>query len=438
MLRMKELFLCSVLYIAVLLVISACGGSGGGTVVVNQADPGHLDTGFGNAGKVLTDISTHNDQAYAVAVQSDGKIVAVGTSVTVTNSDFAVVRYTVSGALDGTFGTGGIVTTPIGSGNDVARAAAIQADGKIVVAGYYEAGAFNKIAVVRYNTNGSLDSTFGAGGIVTTPIGSNNDFAYAVAVQSDGKIVVAGSSNDGAKDLFALVRYTAVGVLDTTFNTTGKVTTAIVSGNSAANGVAIQTNQLIVAAGYAFNGTNNDFAVARYNINGTLDGTFGTGGISRTPVGTGASAVQAVAIQSTDQKIVVVGQAAVGGSNNFAIARYLATGALDNGFGTAGITTTPIGTVNDIARAVKIAAVGKIVVAGSSYNGANDDFALARYNADGTLDTIFNGTGKVTTAVGTGDDLAFGLAIQPDGKIVAAGYSFNGLNNDFALTRYWP
>ncbi len=434
MLKIKELFLNSVLCIAVLLMISACGGGGGGTVVIIQTDPGHLDAGFGSAGKVVTDISTHDDRAYATAIQSDGKIIAVGTA----NGNFAVARYTVTGALDASFGTGGIVTTPIGVGGAVARAIAIQADGKIVVAGYYQAGPLNKIAVVRYSNGGSLDSTFGTGGIVTTSIGANNDFAYAVAVQSDGKIVIAGSSNDGTKDLFALVRYTAVGVLDTSFNITGKVTRQIGLGNSVASGVAIQTNQFIVAVGVSSNGALNDFAMARYDTNGTLDVAFGTGGEVMTPVGTGAAAAQAVAIQPTDQKIVVVGQALVGGSNNFAIVRYLTNGTLDTGFDTDGKVTTAIGTVNDIARAVKIASGGKIVVAGSSNNGTNEDFALTRYNADGTLDTLFNGTGKVTTAVGTGDDLAFGLAIQSDGKIVAAGYSFNGLNNDFALTRYWP
>lgn len=356
MLKMKELVLRSALYIAVVLLISACGGGGEGSVVVNPTDPGHLDTGFGNAGKVLTDISTHDDQAYAVAIQTDGNIVVAGSSLTGANSDFAVTRYTASGALDGTFGTGGIVTTPIGSGNDVARAVAIQADGKIVVAGYYEAGAFNKIAVVRYNANGSLDAGFGTGGIVTTSVGSNDDFAYAVAIQTDGRIVVAGSSNNGGNDSFAIVRFTVAGVLDTTFNITGKVTTSIGTGNSAANGVAIQTDQRIVAAGYAFNGTNNDFAVARYNSNGTPDGTFGTAGISRTSVGTGASAAQAIAIQPTDQRIVVAGQAVVGGSNDFAVVRYNVSGATDGGFGVGGITTTSIGTANDIARAVKISA----------------------------------------------------------------------------------
>ncbi|MRR18374.1 MAG: hypothetical protein EG826_18180, partial [Deltaproteobacteria bacterium] len=321
------------------------------------------------------------------------------------------------------------------------RAVVIQVDGKIVVAGDYSDGAHSKIAVARYSgVDGSLDTSFNVTGVVTTAIGLNDDHAYGVALQNDAgiKIVVVGSSNNGVNDSFAILRYTTNGILDSGFGTGGLVTTAIGTGNSAANGVAIQTNQLIVAAGYAFNGTNNDFAVARYNMNGTLDGTFGTGGINRTPVGTGASVAKAVAVQSTDQKIVVVGQAVVGGSNDFAIVRYLTNGTLDTGFDTDGKVTTSIGTVNDIARAVKIAGGGKIVVAGSSNNGANDDFALARYNTDGTLDTVFNGTGKVTTAVGAGDDSAFGLALQTDGKIVAAGYSSNGSNNDFALTRYWP
>lgn len=445
MLKINELFLNSVLCMAVLLLITACGGSGGGSVIVTVAEPGHLDTGFGNAGKVLTDISTHDDRAYATAIQSDGKMIAVGTA----NGNFAVARYTVGGALDASFGTSGIVTTPVGAGSAVARAVVIQVDGKIVVAGDYSNGTNSKIAVARYSgTDGSLDTTFNAVGVLpgvaTTSIGSNDDHAYGVALQNDAgvKIVVVGSSNNGVKDSFAVLRYTTNGILDGGFGTAGiVVTTTIGAGNSVANAVAIQSsNQFIVAAGYAFNGTNNDFAVARYSLNGTLDTSFGTGssGFVITDIAAGADAAQAVAIQPTDQKIIVVGQALVGGSNDFALARYNANGGLDFGFGTSGIATTPIGTANDIARAVKIATDGKIVVAGSSNNGANDDFALARYNANGTLDTIFNATGKVTTAIGTGNDLAFGLAIQSDSKIVAAGYSFNGSNNDFALTRYWP
>jgi uncharacterized delta-60 repeat protein len=195
-----------------------------------------------------------------------------------------------------------------------------------------------------------------------------------------------------------------------------------------------------VAAGYSDNGSNFDFALVRYNTNGTLDTTFGASGIVTTPVGTGHDVANALGIQS-DGRIVAAGSSYNSGSNNydFALVRYNANGTLDTGFGTGGIVITPIGSGFDIAYALGIQPDGRIVAAGSSDNGSNFDFALVRYNANGTLDTGFSIGGIVTTPIGSSDDYAIALGIQSsDGKIVAAGYSYNGSNFDFALVRYWP
>src|SRR3990167_10464207 len=284
--------------------------------------------------------------------------------------------FSASGELDTTFGTGGIVTTIIGSGSfksDVAYSVAIQSDGKIVVTGSsYNGG--NDFALVRYNTNGSLDTK------VTTSNDFSADVAYSVAIQSDGKIVVAGSSdNNGSNNDFALVRYNTNGSLDTTFNSTGIVTTAIGSNTDVANSVAIQSDGKIVVAGYSYNGSNNDFALVRYNTDGSLDTTFNS----------------------------------------------------------TGIVTTAIGSSTDAANSVAIQSDGKIVVAGYSNNGSDYDFALVRYNTDGSLDTTFNSTGIVTTAIVSSSDYANSVAIQSDGKIVVAGYSWNGTSNVFAVARYY-
>ena len=176
------------------------------------------------------------------------------------------MRYNTNGSLDTNFGTGGIVTTSIGSVNDYASALGIQSDGKIVVAGYsYNSSSKFHFALVRYNTNGSLDTTFGTGGIVTTAVGSSYDYAHALGIQSDGKIVVAGSSSNGSKYNFALVRYNANGTLDTGFGTGGVVTTSIGSNWDSAYGLGIQSDGKILAAGYSGNGSNYDFALVRYN-----------------------------------------------------------------------------------------------------------------------------------------------------------------------------
>ncbi len=281
------------------------------------------------------------------------------------------------GDLDTAFGTGGKVTTAIGSSDDRGYSVALQSDGKVVVAGDSWNGSNNDVAVVRYHSDGTLDTTFGTGGKVTTAIGSSNDSGYSVTLQSDGKVVVAGDF-DGSNPDVAVVRYNSNGTLDTTFGTGGKVTTAIGSGNDSSYSVALQSDGKVVVAGYSSNGSNNDVAVVRYNSNGTLDTTFGTGG-----------------------KV-----------------------------------TTAIGSNTDFGYSVALQSDGKVIVAGDSWNGSNNDVAVVRYHSDGTLDTTFGTGGKVTTAIGSSDDSGYSVALQSDGKVVVAGYSSNGSNYDVAVVRY--
>jgi uncharacterized delta-60 repeat protein len=398
------------------------------------AAEGDLDTTFDSDGKVTTAIGASGNEAYSVAIQSDGKIVAAGSSKNGSNYDFALARYNTDGTLDTNFGTGGKVITAIGSSTDVAESVAIQSDGKIVAAGFSNNGSNNDFALVRYNTNGTLDTTFDSDGKVTTAIGSANDRAYSVAIQSDGKIVVAGYSDNGSNDDFALVRYNTNGTLDTSFDSDGKVTTDIGSGDIAQS-VAIQTDGKIVAAGFSNNVSNVDFTLVRYNTNGTLDTTFDSDGKVTTAIGSGTDVAYSVALQS-DGKIVVAGYSNNGSNFDFALVRYNTDGSLDTSFDSDGKVTTDIGGSDDRAFSVAIQSDGKIVVAGFSNNVSNVDFTLVRYNTDGTLDTSFDSDGKVTTAIGSASDFARSVAIQSDGKIVVAGYSDNGSNADFALVRY--
>ena len=169
-----------------------------------------------------------------------------------------------SGNLDTTFGTGGTVITNIGNNHDVAKSVTIQSDGKIVVAGSSVNGIYSDFAMVRYNTDGSLDTSFGNGGKVTSSIGNGNDFGMSVAIESNGKIVVAGYS-DSSKYNFAMIRYNTNGSIDPCFGINGKVTTVMGSGNDYSHSVATQSDGKSVVAGYSFNGRNYDFAVVRYN-----------------------------------------------------------------------------------------------------------------------------------------------------------------------------
>ena len=404
-------------------------------------DSGTVDIGyhFAAAGNcvVTTPIGSGEDRGRAVAIQSDGKMVAGGWSHNGADFDLAAVRYNTDGSLDSSFDTDGKVTTPIGSGNDVGWAVAIQSDGKIVVAGYSHNGSNDDFAVVRYNADGSLDSSFDTDGKVTTPIGSGNDLGVSMAIQSDGKIVVAGSSHNGSNWDIAVVRYNADGSLDSSFDTDGKVTTPIGSNNDRGRAVAIQSDGKIVVVGVSHNGSDNDFAAVRYNADGSLDTSFDTDGKVTTPIGSGNDRGATVAMQS-DGKIVVAGESHNGTDNDFAAVRYNADGSLDTSFDTDGKVITPIGSGDDAGLAVAIQSDGKIVVAGESHNGADDDFAVVRYNTDGSLDTSFDTDGKVTTPIGSGRDEGRAVALQSDGSIVVAGFGWNGTDDDVAVVRYNP
>ena len=236
---------------------------------------------------------------------------------------------------------------------------------------------------------GDLDLTFGNGGKVLTPIGSGNDYSFGAAIQSDGKIVLAGESYNGANRDFALARYNPDGSLDASFGSGGKVVTPIGSRDESAGDIAIQPDGKIVVAGYSINADSfADFALVRYNANGSLDNSFGTGGKVTTSFGSVGSDVviaHAIAIQA-DGKIVAAGRS-FGNFNKFALARYNTNGSLDTSFGTGGKLTTQISSnSNDEAYAVAIQSDGKIVVGGRSFNGATYDFAVVKYNTDGSLD----------------------------------------------------
>ncbi len=320
---------------------------------------------------------------------------------------------------------------------DLRCSVAIQADGKIVAAG----SSSGDFALARFNADGSLDTSFDGDGKVTTAILSGDDVANSVAIQADGKIVAAGSSHNGSDYDFALARFNIDGSLDTSFDGDGIVTTSIMSSSDFALSVAIQADGKIVAAG----DSSGDFALVRYNPDGSLDNTFDGDGKVTTDFLNGNDFARSVAIQS-DGKIVAAGSCWTGPAHgdDFAVARYNADGSLDTSFDGDGKLTTHVVVLDDEAYSVAVQSDGKIVVAGYTWNGptldfplvGTFDFAVVRYNPNGSLDTSFNGNGKVVTAVLSDNDYATSVAVQADGKIVAAGYTWNGSSIDFALVRY--
>jgi len=363
---------------------------------------GALDTTFGGDGIVNTTVGSGNATAFAGIQQTDGKLVVVGQAlnskqdVLQRTNDFAVVRYNPNGSPDTGFGDEGIVLTPPHSTEaadvfeDGAHAVVETPEHKLVVAGFSGTATDSDFALVRYNPDGSLDLSFssiGEKGKVTTDFGnSRNDVVFSMLQQADGNLFVAGFSN---------------------------------------------------------NGTSDDFAVARYNADGTLDTTFNSNGKQRNSVGSGDDRGLSV-IRQTDGNYVVAGYSTTNGDEDIALVRYLPNGKLDTSFSGDGKVVTSMGTRNDRAYQVMQLPDGKLLVAGYTQVGVNDfDFVQVRYNRNGSLDTTFSGDGKLSTSFGAGSDQAFAAVQQPeDERIVLAGVAEVRENlvsqQRFALARYLP
>ncbi|HEX4697540.1 MAG TPA: delta-60 repeat domain-containing protein [Candidatus Udaeobacter sp.] len=379
------------------------------------------------------------DDGKSVAVQSDGKIVVAGHATVGRAYQIALVRYNVDGSLDKNFNGTGKVITAVGDGDCKGEGLALQSDGKIVVAGYsFKPGGKDRaeFTVLRYNPDGTLDSGFGESGKAITDIGRDSDDATSVALQSDGKIVAAGRTFAPTNNDFAVARYNRDGKLDLSFNATGKAT-ADFGKRDYAHSVAVQSDGKIVVAGDAEHGDGRIFAVARFNADGTPDISFNKTGKLTTDFGSGNAEARGVAVQS-DGKIVVAGYASPNNIENVALFRCTADGNLDTSLGGTGKVITPVALSGSNATSVALQSDGKIVVAGFAVDGSGRcyDFALVRHNADGSLDTSFNDGGKITTPIGNGDARCDAIALQTDGRIVAAGSASYGDNSDFAVVRY--
>jgi uncharacterized delta-60 repeat protein len=432
-------------------------------ITVGIAQSGTLDPTFGTGGKVITPVGTNDEYGNSVAIQPDGKMIVAGSSYSM-GYDFVLIRYNDDGSLDNTFGTGGIVLTDFGLAADEAHAVVVQTDGKIVAVGRGGLGFTDDptkydFAIARYNSNGTLDNTFGSGGKVLTDLGtsssnSTSDAARSVAIQNDGKIVVGGYTENAytpGTSNFALVRYNNNGTLDGNFGSGGKIITDFGGERDIVNSIAIQNDGRIIAAGstdidFGASTYNYDFAIARYNTDGSLDNNFDADGKLTTEFFGSLDDGAASVLVQTDGKIVAAGTTNVG-NYQFALVRYNSDGSLDNTFDSDGKVTTLIGNSSQGSSAC-LQVDGKILVAGYSsdtnYNvNAGIDFAVARYNSDGSLDVTFDTDGKVTTDFGgvPDGDFANSIAVRNDGKIVVAGSKGHNTSStnfiwDIALARY--
>jgi len=422
--------------------VVVAGTAGGNFAVARYLS--ELDPAFGFDGKQTTNFGD-TDTARAVAVQGDGKIVVAG-DWDGGSADFAVARYLPNGNLDPSFSGDGRQNLTFGAGTfggvERATAVAIQADGKIVVAGYTDAGAGTTLnpfdfAVARFNADGSLDNTFSGDGKFTYNWG-NDDRVNAVAIQSDGKIVLVGQWAGGAPD-FAIMRLTTDGSLDTSFNGSGRNNLNFggvqpFGGDERANAVAIAPDGHIWVAGYTdFGGTAanpRDFAVARFNADGTIDNSFS--GDGRLTIDFGADdQATSIAIRPLGQ--VVVGGSSDDGSSDFAVAQ-IRSGVLDTSFGNGtGKFKALTNDAVEFSTGMTLLENGKIVMVGysNSSTGSPNNFVVARILANGSAtDPSFNADGEYFIDFG-GDDKAYAVAVQPDRRVVVVGTS----NGDFAAAR---
>jgi uncharacterized delta-60 repeat protein len=400
---------------------------------------GSPDLSFGVNGIVTTPIgSAGGGSAADIAVQADGRIVAAGNARGV-DYDFAVARYESDGTLDVTFGTGGKVTTSVDDGEDTAQGLTIdEASGTITLAGYACNGPAcpgSMMALVRYRSDGSLDPSFGTGGIVTTAIGSDAG-AAGVTLLPGGRTVVVGTAlNEATYDL-ALVGYRSDGGLDLGFG--GGTVTSGFTTEDIPYAVGIQEDGKILVAGTGTNPGSPVVEVARYEADGTIDSTFGAGGVTMTTLVSAPDSSLGLVLQP-DGKAVVAGSSAI--APEFSLVRYDQAGILDANFGIGGLATANFGADSAYARTVARQPDGKLVVAGSVQISGVGEFALARHNADGSLDTNFGLGGKVVTSLSATNSGIRAIAVQSDGKIVATGYAeapsgpFTN-SSHFALARY--
>lgn len=397
------------------------------TVTSGTGTAGALDTTFGGTGYVTTTI---NGIAHAIAMQADGKILVVGSGTNAT-----LVRYNTDGTLDTGFGTAGIATLPAGSSElSVINGLALDGSGKIVVAGIGTSGGFFRMTAARLNSDGSLDTAFGAGGIFYSPFTSNGSYgAQDVAIQADGKIVLVGETGDK----FAVVRLNTDGTSDTSgFGGGSGYVTTVIQAYSHAQKVAIQADGKIVVMGQSYSSTftNQAVTIARYNADGTLD-TTGFGSPNGYVADTRMNDPQAMALQSG--KIVVAGGAIVGPIYQFAMLRFGADGVSDSTFGTTGLVITPVGGAGIDGEAYSLALTGSGIILSGHVSTSPAQIGVARYSTNGVLDTTF-GTpdGYVLTSIGT-SPYPYATAIDGNGKIVVAGGQGSGTAAYFVI-RYLP
>ena len=390
---------------------------------------GSLDTTFSNTGKTSITIGDFCEATTQI-IQPDGRIIVAGTSYK-NGYDFTLVRYNTDGTLDKSFGKNSKVITDI-NGNDFIYAVALQSNEKIIVAGVSFNTGESEIELVRYDTKGAIDPHFGVDGkVFTDVIPGHGDIAQALAVQPNGKIVVAGYAYNGVTNDIILTRYNTDGTLDQGFGDGGKVITDF-GADEFANGMTLQSDGKIIVVGNTNNsGSDNNFFVARYKTDGALDNNFGSNGKTFTDFSGNNDYAYSAVIQSGG-RVLVCGTSFIPSTNNssVALARYNKNGLPDKAFGINGISTYTDVYNGFSAQSVIVTSDKKIIAAGSAYNGSNNDALLLGFTFKGKVDSSFGYNGRIFTDFNLHNEFIYAAGLQTDGKIVVSGVTTDNLGND--------
>jgi uncharacterized delta-60 repeat protein len=408
-----------------------------GYVATSAQNPGSFDPTFGTDGKTIVPIGTANAFGRAVVIQPDGKAVMACIANNGTDTDFVIARFTTEGEPDNSLGGDGIVLTDFDGRTDIAEAIALDSFNRFIVAGSVESGDGFGFGVARYLSDGMLDTTFGEQGLVTRMLGITG-FCKSVAVQKDHKIVLGGYVANAVSltNEFVLMRFNTDGTPDSTFNDDGIVMTNMGIGSGVANAILIQPDDKIVLAGQVLNGATLrwEICIARYNDDGSLDETWDEDGIVFTGSLDADFTIKALAMQP-DKTIIAGGFFGTAPSNNlFAVARYHLDGRLDETFGEEGLLLGSYGAQDNQVNEIVIQPDGQILIAGTSLQGNRDLFAIARLDPDGSFDDTFGEGGVVRPVIEQNDGIN-SMALQQDGKLIVAGESFNGQRFSVVIAR---
>ncbi|TNE51969.1 MAG: T9SS type A sorting domain-containing protein [Bacteroidetes bacterium] len=418
-----------------LLLILLCGWTAG------RAQPGALDPGLLDKGTLVV---KRIQQANTVMIQQDGHILAAGTAMLVKDippvpdADFALVRFNPKGDVDQTFGEWGRVYTDFFNRNDAILATALQPDGKILAAGYAFNNGVKTFAVARYLTSGKPDMTFGFGGKLILPLYTTDSYGgnfvsqeesevNGIAVLPNGRIMLAGTTRENfyADYDIGLMRLMPDGNPDLSFGTSGKVIADLrIYADDLVHAMVAFPNGDVVVAGGIDEPKMRDMFLTRFRSDGSQDYSFGEAGIVRTDFFNTQDLAYALILQP-DGKMLAGGVVEDDIGQDFALVRYLPNGAPDPGFGTDGKVRLDLGGVDE-CRALALQEDGRILAVGSRQQGETTDFAIVRFEPDGAIDYSYGAADPYGPDIGVatnflGNDMALAAAVQPDGKLVAAG-----------------